>query len=525
LLQVEADRFIHVSPRPPAGGFVEITMRRIHPGLLALLLSVAAVGGLSYVLVRQTAPRDLSPSSDPIVVHVAEAMRGPIELLAKQYEEERGQKIELRFGPSQAILSQLALSKQGDLFIPADDSYVEDAKKKGFTAEVLPLASMTAVLIAKPGTTVQGWNDVLQPNVKWVLANPDAAAVSKAAKQHLTTNGYWEKIQKLKPAQQGNVNQVAQAVSLGAADVGIVWDAVAHQFPKVSVVRLAELNPITGKVQAAVTTFSKNPQLALDFAKYLAAADKGQVEFAKHGFKTSSIADTMADRPEIVLYSGSMLRPAIEPTLVEFEERENCKITRVYNGCGILVAQMKAGDRPDVYFACDSQFMKQVQNLFEPAAVLSSNQLVIAVPKGNPHEVAALKDLGKTELKLGVGHEQQCALGALTQATFLKSGLVARLAKNIKVQSPTGDLLVNQLRTGALDAVVCYQSNVTPFEKELESIAIDVQESSCTQPEQPIAISKDTRHPQLVRRLIDALQTAESKKRFEELGFSWRGAK
>ncbi|MFO0864107.1 MAG: hypothetical protein U0744_05540 [Gemmataceae bacterium] len=68
---------------------------------------------------------------------------------------------------------------------------------------------------------------------------------------------------------------------------------------------------------------------------------------------------------------------------------------------------MKAGERPDVYFACDMQFMKQVQEHFEPAAVLSLNQLVIALPKAL--EVANLKDLGKTDLKLGVGHEQQCA--------------------------------------------------------------------------------------------------------------------
>ncbi|MBX9677890.1 MAG: molybdate ABC transporter substrate-binding protein [Gemmataceae bacterium] len=500
-------------------------MRRIHPGLLALLVSVAVIGGLSYALIRQTAPKDLSPSSAPIVVHVAEALRGPMEPIAKQYEGERGQKIELRYGPSQTILSQMILSKQGDLFVPADDSYIEDAKKKGVTAEVLPLASMSAVLATRPGfPKAKSWDEVLRPGVKWVIANPEAAAISKVARQSLTKSGHWDKIQELKPTMHGTVNQVAQAVSLGAADVGIIWDAVAQQFPKATLARLPELDGATGQIRVVVTTFSKNPQNALDFAKYLAAADKGQVEFEKHGFRTSAVADTMAERPEILLHAGSMLRPAIEPTLVEFEEREHCRITRVYNGCGILVAQMKAGDRPDLYFACDTQFMKQVQELFEPAAVLSSNQLVIAVPKGNPFEVASLKDLGKTELKLGVGHEQQCALGSLTQATFLKSGLVARLARNIKVQSPTGDLLVNQLRTGALDAVVCYQSNVAPYEKELEAIAIDIQESSCTQPEQPIAVSKTTRHPQLVSRLIQTLQTAESKKRFLDLGFTWKAA-
>lgn len=501
-------------------------MRRIHPGLFALVASAAAVIGLSFILIRQTAPRDLAPQGDPLVVHVAEALRVPMEALAKEYEQERGQKIELRFGASQTILTQMALTKQGDLFVPADDSYVEDAKKKGLTAEVLPVASMSAVLVVRPGfsAAVQTLDDALRPKTKWVIANPDAAAISKIVRARLTKSGHWAKIMSLKPTVQGNINQVAQSLMLGAADVGIVWDAVATGFPKLTVVKLPELDPARAQVQAAITTFSKNPQHALDFAKYLAAQDKGQAEFAKHGFSTPSMGDKMADQAELLVHAGAMLRPAIEQTLIDFEERENCRITRVYNGCGILVAQMKAGDRPDLYFACDNQFMKQVQDLFEPAAVVSSNQLVIAVPKGNALEIASLKDLGKTDLKLGVGHEQQCALGALTQATFLKAGLVARLSRNIKVQSPTGDLLINQLRTGALDAVVCYRSNVALFDKELDEIPIDVGESACTQPEQPVAVSKTTQHPQLVRRLLLALQSPESKKRFEALGFTWKGA-
>jgi len=36
-------------------------------------------------------------------------------------------------------------------------------------------------------------------------------------------------------------------------------------------------------------------------------------------------------------------------------------VTRVYNGCGILVGQMQAGAKPDLYFACDAQFMAMVR--------------------------------------------------------------------------------------------------------------------------------------------------------------------
>jgi len=93
--------------------------------------------------------------------------------------------------------------------------------------------------------------------------------------------------------------------------------------------------------------------------------------------------------------------------------------------------------------------MDDVQDLFEAPKVVSSNQLVIAVRKGNPLGIRTLADLGKPGLRIGVGHEQQCALGTITKETFVRVGLYAQIRKNVAVVSPTGDFLVNQLRSGA----------------------------------------------------------------------------
>ena len=94
--------------------------------------------------------------------------------------------------------------------------------------------------------------------------------------------------------------------------------------------------------------------------------------------------------------------------------------------------------------------------------------------------------------------------------------------------SPTGDFLVNQLRSGsrtsnaALDAVVVYRSNVVPFENELEGIPVTG--IPCAAPHQPLAVSKSTAQRELSERLKNKLQSAESKQRFEKLGFGWQPA-
>jgi ABC-type molybdate transport system substrate-binding protein len=174
---------------------------------------------------------------------------------------------------------------------------------------------------------------------------------------------------------------------------------------------------------------------------------------------------------------------------------------------------------PDLYFACDTSFMSMVKDQFEEPVAVSNNQLMIAVKKGNPHKVTKLLDLAKPGLKVGVGHEHQCALGALTKETFVRTGVYAKVVKNIAVQSPSGDLLINQLRVGGLDVVVAYRSNVLPYPDELEGTPIEG--IPCAAPSQPLAVSKSSTHPELSRRLMEFLQTEESRQRFETSGFGW----
>jgi len=162
--------------------------------------------------------------------------------------------------------------------------------------------------------------------------------------------------------------------------------------------------------------------------------------------------------------------------------------------------------------------MVQVTDLFIDPADVSINHLVIVVPRGNPHHIASLKDLGQPGLRLGIGHEKQCALGALTKKTLDTVGLHDFVAENVKVQSATGDFLVNQLRTGSLDAVIAYVSNTVSARSELETIPVDV---PCATAIQPVAVGRESEHKYLMRRLLDALESRQSRDRFEAQGFSW----
>jgi ABC-type molybdate transport system substrate-binding protein len=180
---------------------------------------------------------------------------------------------------------------------------------------------------------------------------------------------------------------------------------------------------------------------------------------------------------------------------------------------------MKAGQVPDAYFACDMEFMTQVRPLFPSSVDVSQNELVIMVKKGNPLGIKSLKDLTKPDLRVGIGHEKQCAMGWITQRTFDESGMKTELMKNVVVQTPTGDMLVNQMRSGSLDAAVAYISNAAGAVDFLD--AIRIQGIPCSVATQPFGVAKDSANKRLAERLLENIRTKSSQQRFTSEGFRW----
>ncbi len=486
--------------------------------LLAVLGSVGMLVVAVVLLSRDDTASTLSKA--PLTLFCAASNRAVVEAIRADYESEYGRPIHIQYGPSQTLLTSLELSETGDLFLPADDSFIELARNRNLVVEALPLAQMRAVVAVRRGNpkSIHSFEDLLREDVNLVQANPEAAAIGKLTEGILSKVGLWEKLKQRTAAFRTTVTDVANDLVVDAADAGIVYDAVLHSYPNLEPIELPEFQAANSKVVVAVSRTSTQPSEALHFARYLAAKDRGSKRYSEFGFVAAD-GDAWSDAPEISIFAGSMLRPAIDEMISEFELREGIRVTRVYNGCGILVAQMKAGQLPDAYFACDKEFMNQVADLFPAPIDVSQNELVILVQKGNPQSIQSLKDLTRSGLRVGIGHEKQCAMGWITQNTFREGGIQKEIMANVTVQTPTGDMLVNQLRTGSLDAAVAYLSNAAGAAEHLD--AIQIQGIACSIATQPWAVAKGSKYPQTTARLFDKLSSPEAQEIFESEGFRW----
>lgn len=485
-----------------------------------ILLALALLLGGVALYQHRNAPR---AGVQTLTVFCAAGLKKPVEAIAQQYQREFGVEVRLQYGGSGTLLSQLRVAKQGDLYIAADDGSVADARKADVIREVLALAKQKPVIAVRAGNpkSIQSITDLLRDDVKVALANPEAASISRVAKAALGET--WAKLAARAAVMKPTVTEIAADLTLGTVDAALVWDSTVAQFKDTHAVEVPELSARSENASACVLAFCAQPATALRFARYLSAPEKGGELFKANGF-TPAGGDQWAEKPELVLYSGGVNRPAVEALLKQFADREGVSVTTVFNGCGILCATMKTMGGaenpkfPDAYYACDICFVPPVAHMFPEAVILTETDIGIVVRKGNPRGVKTLADLAQPGLKVGLCNAEQSTLGYMTRGMLKSSGLDASVRKNVVVETPTADLLVNQMRAGALDAAVVYRVNYNPSAEHLDYLTIQHEGAKAMQ---PFSVRSTSPRYQLGRRLLAFLQA--NRGQFEQSGFTWRG--
>lgn len=89
---------------------------------------------------------------------------------------------------------------------------------------------------------------------------------------------------------------------------------------------------------------------------------------------------------------------------------------------------------------------------------------------------------------------------------------------NVRSQTPTADMLVNQLRAGGLDAVIVYEANIAQVREHVDVVRIALAGARAVQ---PFAVARGSQHRYLVQRLFDAITSANSQETYRAAGFQW----
>lgn len=501
-----------------------------------------AIVGVSAFLLSRGGPGQ-APEGQTLVMHCAAGIRVPVEEVAAEYEEKYGVHIELQYGGSNSLLTQIQVDKYStsDLYLAADDFYTDKAHEEGLAEETLSIAYMRPVIaVAKDNPqNIQSIRDLLKSDIRVSLGSPEQAAVGRAVRKRLKPHqiddsDLWTKLEEhvtdvgvFKPT----VNDVANDVVIGTADAGIVWDstvAMPKYAEKLIGIPVDELDGDPNLISICVLTSSTQPTAALKFARYLSARDRGLPVFKKYGMRPVD-GDIWVENPEITFYCGAINRRAVAQIVDDFSTREGVSVNTIYDGCGILTGRMKTIDGqspnlgfPDVYMACDRYYLDNVKEWFQDDANVSDAEIVIVVPKGSD-KVKSPADLIKPGIRVSIGQPEQCTIGALTRRLLTAQGLYEKLKEKQKadgevvVEKSSSALLIPDVISGHADATVAYITDTIATRKDIDIIPIEFPLNVAIQ---PFSIARTSVHKHLVRRLF--ARVSESKDSFEKAGFRFR---
>lgn len=227
-----------------------------------------------------------------ITVFAGAASKPATEEVVKAFEKKEGVKVNITFGGSGFVLSQMSLAKKGDIYFPGSSDYMEIAKKKGL---VFPESEKYIVYLV-PAINVQKGNpkdiktlkDLAKPGVNIAIANPDGVCVGLYAVETIEKN--FSKAERA--AIKKNIinytescEKTATAISLKAVDAVIGWRVFQYWDPaRIETVPLkkSEVTRV-GYIPIAISTFTTQKELAQRFIDFI-LSDEGKRIFKKYHY-------------------------------------------------------------------------------------------------------------------------------------------------------------------------------------------------------------------------------------------------
>lgn len=167
--------------------------------------------------------------ADVPAVAAASDLRFALEDIAARFSAAGGRPVKLAFGSSGNFARQIRQGAPFEMFLSADEAFVEGLARDGFARDAGDLYAVGRIVFFAPT------GSVLEPDPalaalgaalaggrvrRFAIANPEHAPYGRAAKEALEAAGSWTAIQKHLVLGE-NVSQAAQFATTGGADGGI----------------------------------------------------------------------------------------------------------------------------------------------------------------------------------------------------------------------------------------------------------------------------------------------------------------
>ena len=247
---------------------------------------------LFFILLFYSSP---GLAKESIILFVGSASKPPVEEILRLWEKKTGIKGYATFGGSGYVLSQMILSKKGDIYFPGSSDYMEKAKIGGYIypeTERIVVYLVPAINVHKGNPHhIQELHDLLKPGLKIAIANPDGVCVGVYAIEIIEKSfSPYEK----KAFMDNLINytsscaRTASAISLNMVDAVIGWRVFQFWDPeRIETIPLKKKQIVRiGYIPIAISRYTHNKKLAQRFIDFMLSPNAKKIFRKYHYFTT-----------------------------------------------------------------------------------------------------------------------------------------------------------------------------------------------------------------------------------------------
>lgn len=168
--------------------------------------------------------------ADEPVIAAASDLKFALDEIVEAFQRETGGRIKIAYGSSGNFAMQIRNGAPFQLFLSADEAYIQQLQKDGLTRDEGQLYATGRIVLfaahASPVAVDEEWKGlkafVQQGRLqRFAIANPDHAPYGQRAVEALKAAGLWEAV-KPKLVLGENISQAAQFAATGSAQAGII---------------------------------------------------------------------------------------------------------------------------------------------------------------------------------------------------------------------------------------------------------------------------------------------------------------
>jgi molybdate transport system substrate-binding protein len=288
------NRFPASAARPAIRPRVYLGPRiKLGPGKIDLLRHVAArrsiVAVLAAIALQLVAASAFAQA--PAVAAAADLQVALTEL-AGRFRSETGRDVKVAFGSSGNLTQQIENGAPFELFLSADERYVERLAARGLTRDAGVLYAVGRIVLfvptgspLRPDPTLGDLRAAIGDGrlKRFAIANPEHAPYGRAARETLQAVGLWDAIQPALVLGE-NVAQATQFAAGGNAQGGIIAFALTKT-PEVASLGTAVLLPASmhRPLRQRMALMRSAGPVAAEFYAWLQARSAREV-FVRYGF-------------------------------------------------------------------------------------------------------------------------------------------------------------------------------------------------------------------------------------------------